>query len=271
LNAMRLPVLRTIYARNDFWPWPHAVAMDLRPLLEHASALKHLDVALHGLPLTKQALPNLSTVVGTTQDCLTLCGGDRPIHTLDLVLPFPEYDLSVREHGILNHTLLLSRLADTPTLRRLFLSHGGRQDVGFNSTDIGYLPLSTLSSLARSCCNLTHLDVCADGSLEEIAHALAPISTLRWLRLRLRQTTFDSIQATTLEITLLPSCSQLRLIWLENHGSFDVALAVARGTATYSGRAFLIHSNASDSLRPRIVPYPLSNLMRQYAEKSLDF
>ncbi|KZO91986.1 hypothetical protein CALVIDRAFT_329018 [Calocera viscosa TUFC12733] len=269
LNTLRVPLLRTLDAELDFWPWGEAIVLDLRPLLEKVLRLEVVDVPLNHLPLPATALPNLRTFVGNTQDCLTICDGSRPLHTLDLSLPFPDYDLTVMTNGCQDSTALLSRFALTTTLQRLFLVHGGRQDVGINSGDRGYLPLATFHRLARSCPNLTHLEVCVDGSMEEIASVLQLLRTLRWVRIRLRHAAFASARREELERTILKACPSLRFIWLENHGAAHMAEAFTQRNAATSS-TFLVERQAYGSFSLKSSPYGLSELMRRYNAKDLD-
>ncbi|KZT52631.1 hypothetical protein CALCODRAFT_80934 [Calocera cornea HHB12733] len=270
LNALMLPALTNLNVDFDFWPWEDALFIDLRPLLEKTSALEVLDLDLHHLPLlSAHALPHLRTFIGDVQDSLTLCDANRPLHTLDLTLSFPDYDLTVTINDIADRTALLSRLARTPTLRRLFFVHGGRQDVGSNSGNRGYLPPSVFHQVATSCPDLTHLEICVDGSLQQIGSVLELLPNLVWIRLHLQHTTFASVNSYEVQRNLLTPSSRLRFIWLDDHLTLHMPPTLPRGNEVRS-ITFLVDQDQEGThvLRPN--PYRLPDLMRRYISKQLD-
>lgn len=144
---------------------------DLRPFLDAHPLLEDVSVDMGGKALKSTALPALRRFRGSAVDCITICGGSRPVDSLTVLIkePLPESD-GVAPRGFgrnskvgTNKSTIYERLAATPTLRRLhFVTHMSHFEDDHHKEDRAF-NFKAIAQLAQACPLLTHLEVQIDG------------------------------------------------------------------------------------------------------------
>lgn len=168
INALRLPLLRVVML--DISDIKLGGALTLHPFLQSHPALTDVSVDLKGKALDPAALPRLQSFSGSFKDPISICDGKRPIQSLVLTLPSPNYDFHRKYTDkagkqISLEPIIFQRLSSASALKKLHLpvQQPDEGEEGDSNNENLALSTKTVEKLAEACPNLTELELHIDG------------------------------------------------------------------------------------------------------------